>query len=272
MASKNKKWTLEACKASALKYKSIKEWSVLDANGYGAAWRHGWLPICTAQMPPRKRKWTLEACKESSLKYNGRYEWSQNDNNAYNSAQINGWLDFCCEHMKGVKQKKRTLRKWTLELCKASALQYLSISEWKNASSAYSAALRNNWVQKCTAHMSPSIETRKRKWTLDACKGSALQYDTRNEWIIGCVGAANSARRKGWWVQCTGHMRVIKKTDLRKWSFEKCLGSALKHTSRQEWRVNDKNAYLAAKKYNWFDDCVERMGEINITNLNINAR
>lgn len=44
------KWSLEKCKAEALKYSSRKEWRSNSASSYSIAVKRGWLKSCTAHM------------------------------------------------------------------------------------------------------------------------------------------------------------------------------------------------------------------------------
>jgi hypothetical protein len=44
--------------------------------------------------------------------------------------------------------------KWTLKKCKADALKYISIYDWKKKSKkAYQTACKYKWLEKCCKHM-----------------------------------------------------------------------------------------------------------------------
>lgn len=52
----NTKWTLEACKTIALKYKTRTNWSDNDRNSYRFALKKGWLKECCSHMKKKKIK------------------------------------------------------------------------------------------------------------------------------------------------------------------------------------------------------------------------
>jgi len=45
----------------------------------------------------------------------------------------------------------------------------------------------------------------------------------------------------------------------KKWSFEKCLSEAQKHTSISEWANASDSSYRAAKRYDWMSACTKHM-------------
>jgi hypothetical protein len=46
------------------------------------------------------------------------------------------------------------------------------------------------------------------KWTLETCKASALQYNTRTEWSKNAGGAYQAAQRLGILDECCQHMKA----------------------------------------------------------------
>jgi hypothetical protein len=142
-------WTLELCKADALKYDSRSEWSKKSGGAYNSAHTKGWINVCCKHMKSKYKPygyWTLEQCKADALKYNSKSEWTKNSKMAVNVTYKNGWVEECCAHMKKIVPKNY----WTLELCKADALKYDSKSEWKiKSSSAYMNAYKKGWLKQC---------------------------------------------------------------------------------------------------------------------------
>lgn len=93
------KWTLEALKADALKYKTRGEWQK-NSSAYKAAHRRNLVDECCSHMKSGLvMKWTTEALKADALKYKTRGEWYKNSS-AYGAARKRNLLDECCSHMK----------------------------------------------------------------------------------------------------------------------------------------------------------------------------
>ena len=254
-------WTLELCKAEALKYTTITEWVKNSNSSYLYARRKEWLEECTKHMDkPHKPKecWTLELCKAEALKYTTRTKWIKNSNISYQYARRKEWLDECIKHM--VISIKKPNNYWTLERCKEEALNYKTRSEWsKNGSGSYQAAIKNGWLDECTEHMVISEKKPSGYWTLERCKAEALKYTTITEWSKNDSGSYSAAKINKWVDECTKHM--VKKITKPKgyWTLERCLEEALKYTYKKEWERNNKSSYQSARKNGWMDECTEHM-------------
>ena len=97
-------------------------------------------------------------------------------------------------------------RNWSLESCKADALNFMSISEWRrNSSKAYVASYRYGWNEECTAHM---VKNRKPRgyWTLQRCAAEAKTFKTKQSWRIGSSSSYVTAKSRGWLNICSEHM------------------------------------------------------------------
>jgi hypothetical protein len=139
---------------------------------------------------------------------------------------------------------------WTLERCKASALQYQSKSQWDtHARGAFKAASARGWLGICCAHMPEYVPVA--KWTLERCKASALQYQSKNQWSKHEGGAFSKAWANGWMDICCAHMP--KYVLSVKWTFETCRESAKKFTHREAWRKGERGAYNVAHEKGWID-------------------
>jgi hypothetical protein len=103
-------WTLERCKADALKYEVKHRWRFQSPKAFGIAKHFGWLDECTAHMKPGRKPdgyWTLARCKAEAKKYKSRTELKRNCATAYTTISVRGWSDQCYRHMKTtVKTKK----------------------------------------------------------------------------------------------------------------------------------------------------------------------
>ena len=254
MATVLEQWSLEKCKASSVEYQSRTAWQNGDSKAYHGARRNGWLDICCTHMerPSKPYKWTLDACKASAAEYQSRSAWQKGNSSAYKAARLNRWLDICCTHM------ERPLKpyKWTLDACKASAAEYQSRSAWqKGNSSAYKAARLNRWLDICCTHMERPLKPY--KWTLDACKASAAEYQSRSAWEKGNASAYKAAKGKGWLTICCGHMEKPLKPC--KWTLDACKASAAEYQSRSSWEKGNASAYKAAKGKGWLTICCGHM-------------
>lgn len=148
-------WTLERCRANALRFGSRMAWKRGNSSGYSAARREGWLDTCCAHMHTRQHKpkgyWTLARCRADARRFKTRKEWERGNKGAYAAALAGGWLDACCAHM---TWQHKPAGFWTLERCRADARQYRTRNEWQRAHmAAYIAARQNGWLAACTSHM-----------------------------------------------------------------------------------------------------------------------
>ena len=146
-------WTLNTCKADALRFDGRMEWNKKSKSAYTIASKNGWLDDCCAHMTTVRKLnnyWNLENCKADALRFNTKTEW-QNISSGYQAALKMGWLDECCAHMSSVRKLNNY---WTIELCKADALKYDMRNVWKkNSYPAYQAAVNHGWLDECCVHM-----------------------------------------------------------------------------------------------------------------------
>ena len=98
----------------------------------------------------------------------------------------------------------------------------------------------------------------KKKWTLEACKKDALQYETRNSWVKNSAAGYGAAQKNGWIDECCEHMVELHKP-YNYWTLETCKEDALKYTSKSEWSKNSGSAYVVATKNKWLDECCGHM-------------
>jgi superfamily II DNA or RNA helicase len=150
----NGHWTLENCKAEALKYKTRNEWCTKGSGSYTSAQKNGWIEECSLHMVEQQKPggyWSLEICKAEALKYKSKTEWHKANPYSYGYARRNGWLESCCSHM---KETKKPNGYWTLERCKEEAMKFKSTRQWqKNHAASYGAAYRAGWLDLCRSHM-----------------------------------------------------------------------------------------------------------------------
>lgn len=200
--------------------------------------------------------WTHEKCIEEGLKHNTRSDFMHNSKGAYDSAKRNGWLNQVYSNIKTFDRKDLNLY-WTKELCQTKALLCDTCTEFrKKYGGAYRSAKRHNWLNEMCQHM-----INKTIWTLELCITDAKKYQHKSDWQKNNYIAYNSAQKNMWLDKCCSHMKrkIGSGGRKKKWTMEKCLESALKCESFVEWKINDKNAYINACKYGWFEICVKHM-------------
>ena len=100
---------------------------------------------------------------------------------------------------------------------------------------------------------------RKRKWTPEKIKASALQYKTRFDWAKGQIGAYGAAGKLGIRDECCEHMDVI----IGKWTRETLAATTLKFKSKSEWAKAESGAYYAALRLGVVNQCCDHMNNRN---------
>lgn len=129
------------------------------------------------------------------------------------------------------------------------ALKYSNRSEFsKQSNGAYTAALKNGWLDEICKHM---IIKWQRKWDKESCRREAIKYTTRTEFQNNSHGAWAAANKKGWLDEICKHMTVKWQ---HKWDKESCRKEALKYTSRTDFENNSSGAWAAANKKGWLDE------------------
>lgn len=249
-------------------YKSLAEWRKAKPKEAAKAYRNGWVnELCKVKgwstlVGKPKGYWTLEICKGEAQKYLTKTDWKIGSPSSFNAAVRNRWVYQCGEHM---VNNRRPNGYWTLEKCKEKASQYNLKTKWeKGHLASYTAARKKGWLDECCYHM---VEGRKNfeYWTLERCKEKAREYSTRTEWPKGHTSSYESARINGWLDECCDHMIEFKKPS-GYWTLEKCLGKAIKYSSKSEWQKGHLSSYQAASRNGWIDECGEHMGELRKPN------
>ena len=98
-------------------------------------------------------------------------------------------------------------------------------------------------------------------WTFDNCLEDALKFKSKIEWQKNSNSAYNAARFNGWLNDCCMHMMKLRNDD-NYWTKEKCLESALKYQTREEWKQNESAALGAALKHKWYYECTVHMQKL----------
>ena len=101
--------------------------------------------------------------------------------------------------------------KWDFGACQKDALKWGTEKEWRdNSSGAYTAARKNDWLNKCCGHMK-KVKARNGVLTLEWCERDAQKHQTRGEWRKKSPSAYHKAWANGWLEECCAHMKVLRK-------------------------------------------------------------
>ena len=183
---------------------------------------------------------------------------------------------------------------WNKENTIQESKKYFSRSEFAlNAKSAYSAALRNGWLEEMVWFKT----CRRRMWTKEEVIEEAKKYTTLKDFSESSYGAYQSALRNGWltelgWLRyghqgwtvktviieskkyktrtefskkCKGAYMFAKRNGIledmhwlplkvrSRWTKEECVAESKKYTTKKEFSENSIGAYSAAKKNGWLD-------------------
>lgn len=285
------KWTLDALRASAAKYKTRSEWNNAEPNAYCSAKKRKLLDDVCPHMPKPKR-WTTEKLKASASKCRTREEWGKADPAAYRTARTWKVMDEVAPH---IPQRRR----WTLKALKASAANYNTRSEWQRGdSAAYATAHKRGVLDQCCAHMerignrnsraiyalefsdksvyvglTHDVAKRKRqhlhkptsKVMADKfASGIPFEFKALTDYLPVDEAASlegdvlASYLAKGWTSlnsSATGSLG----TNEVKWTLDKLKASAKKYETRGEWQKEDHKAYDAAFRHGLFDQCCAHM-------------
>jgi hypothetical protein len=141
--------------------------------------------------------------------------------------------------------------KWTKEFAQEHAKKYNKRVDFQKQSPlAYSAALRNGWLDDITGHM----VILRRNWTFDEIKKIAEKYDRQCDFQLNENAAYLFAKRHNFLYDVVVHM----KKNIR-WDKDKLHKEALKYKSRTEFEQNNEKAYSAALRFKIMDEITTHM-------------
>tara|TARA_R110000782_G_scaffold93855_1_gene177434 strand:+ start:472 stop:1662 length:1191 start_codon:yes stop_codon:yes gene_type:complete len=285
------KWTLDALKASAAKYKTRNEWNKAEPNAYCSAKKRKLLDDVCPHMPKPKR-WTTERLKASASKCRTREEWAKADPAAYRTARTWKVMDEVAPHIP-------KLRRWTLKKLKASAANYKTRTAWQRGdSAAYATAHKRGVLDECCAHMkrignrisraiyalefsdksvyvglTHSLAKRKRQHlhkptsnVMAAKFASGIPFVFRA--LTGYLPVDEAARLEGevlatylkeGWASLNSSATGSLGTNEVKWTLDKLKASAAKYKTRGEWQKEASGAYSAAHTHGLLDECCAHM-------------
>lgn len=165
-------FTKEECQIEASKYTKRSDFKKQSKPYYYVASKNGWLSEIYGNLTfTRKRyDYSKEECQIEALKYKTRKEFYNNAISYYRVAYRKGFFNDICSHMEYIikpsENRTKTPKKrgyWTKELCQIEALKYKTRGEFYNKGcGAYSASLKNNWLDELCKHMSVELNYKER--------------------------------------------------------------------------------------------------------------
>ena len=150
--------------------------------------------------------------------------------------------------------------KWTYKTCKAEALKYKSLSEFKKSNGgAYEASRINKWLNDYTWFIDTKrllSERLKRdsKWTYEKCYELAQTCKTISEFRGKSSRAYVVAKQQDWvkdYVWIVSGFSLIKPS---KWTQDKCREVAYSCRTISEFKRKNSSAYHSARIHNWLND------------------
>jgi len=204
-------WTKENCGKEALKYKNRTDFSKKSSGAYDTAHRNNWLDdVCKHMINIKKPNgyWTKERCFRESRKYNTRSEFQKKSRSAYMSAMKHKWLNEICAHMSEIRKPKGY---WTKKRCEEEFLKYDRKKNVKLYSkTAYSVALKNNWIKELTLHMNFDSRKPNDYWTKERCYNLALKYKKLKDFRLNEHRAYDVAKKHKFLKEIITHLKKIR--------------------------------------------------------------
>lgn len=185
-------------------------------------------------------------------KYKSLAEWRKADPSGCESARTRDLIVKICETF-GWEYKPILNNKpsgyWTKEKCVKESKKHKYASDWERAcSGSYSSARTNGWYKECTTHMGRKIKPTS-YWTKERCINDARKYQYKEDWKKFGPSSNNSARRNGWYKECSAHMIPVK----FKWNKESLLEEANKYKTTSEFLKYSNGAYQVSIRLGCLD-------------------
>jgi hypothetical protein len=196
-----------------------------------------------------------------NYKYKSLKDFKKAHLSEYNYLSGKGLLEQFCIDMGWVFSRKIKHDSWTKETCLAEARKYQAKTKWYKASnSSYKAAIKNGWLDECTAHMVEYF-TPSGTWTKERCLEEARKYSIKEHWKKGHHKSYSHARRNGWYDECVSHM-VEGCKPRNYWTKERCHEEALKFSVKEHWKKGHPKSYQAAQRNGWVDELTKHTIEV----------
>jgi len=243
------RWTFEECANASRKYQSRTEFLQGNRSAYRLALRNNWLRFFVWLKKPIKRKWNYDSCLSIAQKATSLSEFQRQYAGAYNAARKYGWL----KDYTWFKPLHKSNGYWNYEECFKEAKKYKSKIEFrKNCSTAYSRALKHNWIKDYTWFLDTKyLQKKPRRWTEEACKQEAEKYTTKKDFLKNNASAYSVAIQNGWLKNYTW-LKAGKKPN-GYWNLDRCKEEAAKYANRSKFCKGCPAAFDSAARHQWLD-------------------
>lgn len=163
----------------------------------------------------------------------------------------------------GIRVKKSNPKgHWNKERCIEVAKKYKTRGEFcKNEGTAYGAVCKNGWLEECCKHMVIVIVKSRDHWNKERCISAAKKCKIISEFYRKQKGAYTAARKNGWLQECYKYMGRIRESNGH-WNKQRCIETARKYTTRNEFIHKESGAYSAAQRNGWMEECCKHMIQI----------
>jgi predicted GIY-YIG superfamily endonuclease len=247
-----RKWTKEIISSLASNYTTLLDFKKNEKRAYDACVQNGWIDELLGHLERKLNSWD----KDTVLKMASQYQYLQDfkkDNPSTYRWVVKNNLVF--ELLSFLKQKPKE-KKWSYENLKQLVIKYNSVNEFKkDYPGAYSAILKNGWLDELTNHM--VRQKRTGNITLEMVLNIAKKYDTISNFKKNDKNTYALAQYHGWLPEVTKHL-VRKKTI---WSYDKVKEIADKFNTIKDFYTSNPNAYAAAKNNGWMNDVTKHMNK-----------
>lgn len=294
MTPHNKKYTLEVCKAEALKYTTKHEFRTRALGYYKAAVRNKWLAEVCMYLEDIKHPvgyWNKENCTKEAKKYKHRADFKYGNSSAYQSARANKWLDEVCQHMVpknfshlycGYVILNKRLRLAYVGITKNFAKRrYYHFSDKNTCTSKKLTAENDSKMIQLTDYVITSADAKDFEELLYAMYVDTPYTVTNNPNRLGllgsnkrtwtkekCTAAVNSVTTlkeltekhpsAALAIQRNGWQSIAPHLTFGKpnnyWTKERCLDAAKNYTSLKDFKTHEETAYNTIRRHGWLKD------------------
>lgn len=235
------------------KYKTLDEFFWQSPAAHFAARKHKWIDemVWLQRSQTQPGHWQIEEnVIEESKKYSTKTAFHNGCHAAYDYASTHNLWD----KMPWIQSKVRENGYWTKERVFEEGAKYSTRMEFKkNASTAYSMATRNNWIEEMTWLVSPVMPTGHWQNKQNVIQESK-KYSSRSEFRWGTPGAYRSAIDNGWIDEMTWLKRPQNYN--LKWTRESVFEEAKKYETGGAFKKGCPSAYKVANSKGWLVEMV----------------
>lgn len=247
-----RKWTIDVCRQTWRRYKSIKQFSAAHKGAYTMVCRNGWLPLLRADFPDALKPhgfWDcLKTCREEWKKYPSQSSFQKGSPGAYAVASKRGWLKTMRNDFPNAKKRNY----WTLNHCRKTWRSYSDIKSFSiNHAGAYAAVLRNGWLEILRKDFPDAIKSN-HYWSLNRCRSLWIRFTSIKELREKHPSVYSQVSKKKWVRFMREHFPDAKKRDY--WTIKNCRVAWLSCESISEFSLKYSGAYDAVHKNGWLGE------------------